>query len=206
MVLNQINGLVGTGINNGGTHALYITDTNGATNTYNNTATSVVHAYKDFVIPAGATQLDLTFDWRSSGETATDYFRVWTVPTTITPVAGTQITAVANSRIKIGNDLNSNSNFTTQNYTLNATPYAGGTMRLVFEWRNNNTAGNQPPAAIDNVKLDLITCPKPGNLVISNIDYNTCTSNMDKWCFRNSMGSFGFTCRFTCSNMQQVLG
>ena len=59
---------VGTGINNGGTHSLYITDTNGTTNTYNNTAASVVHAYKDFVIPAGATQLDLTFDWRSLGE------------------------------------------------------------------------------------------------------------------------------------------
>jgi gliding motility-associated-like protein len=164
---------IGTGINNGGTHALYITDTDGATNTYNNTVTSVVQAYKDFIIPAGATQLDLTFDWRSLGETGNDYFRVWTVPTTFAPTVGTQITAVANSRIKIGNDLTANSNFTTQNYTLNATPYAGSTMRLVFEWRNNNVTGNQPPAAIDNVKLDLITCPKPGNLVISNIGYST---------------------------------
>jgi gliding motility-associated-like protein len=164
---------VGTGINNGGTHALYVTDTNGGTNTYNTTATSVVQAYKDFVIPAGATQLDLTFDWRSLGETGNDYFRVWTVPTTFNPTSGTQITAVVNSRIKIGNDLTANSNFTTQNYTLNATPYAGSTVRLVFEWVNNNVTGNQPPAAIDNVKLNLITCPKPGSLVISNIGYNT---------------------------------
>ena len=164
---------VGTGINNGGTHALYITDTNGSTNTYNITGTSVVQAYKDFVIPAGATQLDLTFDWRSLGETGNDYFRVWTVPTTFNPVVGTQIVAVANSRIKIGNDLTSNSNFTTQNYTVNAVPYAGSTMRLVFEWKNNNAIGNQPPAAIDNVKLDLVPCPKPGNLVISNIGYSS---------------------------------
>jgi len=163
---------VGTGINNGGTHALYITDTDGATNTYNITGTSVVQAYKDFIIPAGATQLDLTFDWRSLGETGNDYFRVWTVPTTFTPTAGTQITAVANSRIKVGNDLTNNANFTSQNYTLNAIPYAGSTMRLVFEWRNNNATGNQPPAAIDNLKLDLVTCPKPGNIVISSISYN----------------------------------
>jgi len=107
------------------------------------------------------------------GETGNDYFRVWTVPTTFTPTAGTQITAVANSRIKVGNDLTNNANFTTQNYTVNATPYAGSTMRLVFEWRNNNATGNQPPAAIDNLKLDLITCPKPGNLVLSNIGYST---------------------------------
>jgi gliding motility-associated-like protein len=162
---------VGTGVNNGGTHALYITDTNGTTNTYNNTSTSVVHAYKDFVIPAGATQLDFTFDWRSVGELQ-DVIKVWTVPATFNPVVGAQITPVVNSRIKIGNDLTSIPTFTTQNYTLNATPYAGGTMRVVFEWINNNAVGNQPPAAIDNVKLDLITCPKPGNLVISNIGYN----------------------------------
>jgi hypothetical protein len=175
--LNQSNKwAVGSAVNNGGTKSLYITDTNGATNTYNNTATSVVQAYKDFVIPAGATQLDFTFDWRSVGEVQ-DYIRVWTVPTTFTPTAGTQITAVANSRIKIGPDFTSIPNFTTQNYTLNATPYAGGNMRVVFEWRNNNTVGNQPPAAIDNIKLDLITCPKPGNLTISNIGYNIAQVN-----------------------------
>ncbi|WP_396150114.1 choice-of-anchor J domain-containing protein, partial [Flavobacterium sp.] len=119
---------VGSAVNNGGTKSLYITDTNGATNTYNNTSASVVQAFKDFVIPAGATQLDFTFDWRSVGEVQ-DYIRVWTVPTTFTPTAGTQITAVANSRIKIGPDFTSIPNFITQNYTLNATPYAGGNMR-----------------------------------------------------------------------------
>ncbi|NHF70662.1 hypothetical protein G6N05_11125, partial [Flavobacterium sp. F372] len=167
---------VGTGINNGGTHALYITDDNGVTNTYNNIATSVVHAYKDFIIPAGATQLDFTFDWRSLGELQ-DYVRVWTVPTTFNPVVGTQITALANSRIKIGNDFTAVPTFTTENYTLNATPYAGGTMRVVFEWRNNNAVGNQPPAAIDNIKLDLVPCPKPLNPTISNINYNNAQVN-----------------------------
>jgi gliding motility-associated-like protein len=50
-------------------------------------------------------------------------------------------------------------------------------MRVVFEWRNNTTVGNQPPAAIDNIKLDLITCPKPGNLTMSNIGYNVAQVN-----------------------------
>ncbi|SEQ22574.1 C-terminal domain of CHU protein family protein, partial [Flavobacterium urocaniciphilum] len=167
---------VGTGINNGGTHSLYVTETNGVTNTYNVAGTTVVHAYKDFAIPAGATQLDFTFDWHNSGEAA-DYFRVWTVPASFTPTVGTQVTALVNSRIKIGNDFYSNPNFTTNNYTLNAVPYAGGTMRVIFEWRNNNTAGNQPPAAIDNIKLDLVTCPKPMNPTISNINYNNAQVN-----------------------------
>ena len=168
---------VGTGINNGGTHALYITDSNGTTNTYNNTVNSVVQAYKDFIIPAGATQLDFTFDWRSSGETAQDYFRVWTVPGAFTPTAGTQITPLVNSRINVGADFASSTNFVTQNYTLNAVPYAGGTMRVVFEWKNNNTLGNQPPAAIDNIKLNLVPCPKPLNPTITNINYNNAQVN-----------------------------
>ena len=167
---------VGNAVNNGGTKSLYITDTNGTTNSYSNTGTSIVHAYKDFVIPAGATQLDLTFDWRSLGEAA-DYVRVWTVPTSFNPIAGTQITQVvtpvANSRIQVGNNLTLNSNFITQNYTAYVAPYAGANMRLVFEWKNDGANGNQPPAAIDNIKLDLVTCPKPGNLVISNIGYNS---------------------------------
>ena len=167
---------VGTGINNGGTHALYVTDTNGTTNTYNNTGTTVAHAYKDFIIPAGATQLDFTFDWRSLGEVA-DYFRVWTVPAAFNPTVGTQITALANSRIKVGPDFTGSTNFATNNFTVNAAPYAGGTMRVVFEWRNNGTAGNQPPAAIDNIKLDLVTCPKPMNPTITNINYNNAQVN-----------------------------
>ncbi|MES2863278.1 MAG: choice-of-anchor L domain-containing protein [Bacteroidota bacterium] len=166
---------VGTGINNGGTHALYITDTNGATNTYNNVVTSVSHAYKDFVIPAGATQLDFTFDWRSLGEAA-DYLRVWTVPAATVITAGTAITSSVN-KIQVGGNLTSMPNFTTQNYTVNAAPYAGGNMRLVFEWINDPTNGNQPPAAIDNIKLDLVTCPKPMNPTITNINYNNAQLN-----------------------------
>ncbi|WP_415831502.1 choice-of-anchor L domain-containing protein, partial [Flavobacterium terrigena] len=170
---------VGTGINNGGTHSLYVTDTNGTTNTYNITATSTAHAYKDFIIPAGATQLDFTFDWRSNGETGADYFRVWTVPTSTVITAGTQITTApaTPNKIKVGNDFASSSTFTTQNYTLNAVPYAGSTMRVVFEWRNNNTLGNQPPAAIDNIKLNLVPCPKPLNPTITNINYNNAQVN-----------------------------
>ena len=37
--------------------------------------------------------------------------------------------------------------------------------------------GNQPPAAIDNIKLDLVTCPKPMNPTITNINYNNAQVN-----------------------------
>jgi gliding motility-associated-like protein len=162
---------LGNAVNNGGTKSLYISESNGVTNAYNITNTSVSHAYKDFIIPAGATQVELNFDWRSVGQ-ATDYLRVWTVPSATTITAGSPIGATAN-RINVTGDLTGNSNFITRNHTLNVTPYAGSNMRVVFEWTNDATGGVQPPAAIDNIKLDLVTCPKPGNLVISNIGYNT---------------------------------
>lgn len=162
---------LGNAVNNGGTKSLYISESNGVTNAYNITNTSVSHAYKDFIIPAGATQVELNFDWRSVGQ-ATDYLRVWTVPSATTITAGAPIGAAVN-RINVTGDLTGNSNFITRNHTLNVTPYAGSNMRVVFEWVNDATGGVQPPAAIDNIKLDLVTCPKPGNLVISNIGYNT---------------------------------
>ena len=163
---------LGTAVANGGTHSIYISDTDGATNNYNITGTSVVHAYKDFNIPAGAIQGELKFDWRSIGENANDYFRVWMVPTTFTPNPGTQITAGA-GRIKVGIDFSSSATWVTQVYdALNISSFAGGTMRLVFEWRNNNATGVQTPAAIDNVMLNLIACPKPTAVAANIIGYN----------------------------------
>src|SRR5690606_39106693 len=86
--------VVGEATNNGGTHALYISNDNGVSNSYSHT-TSTVHAYRDVQIPADADSVLLSFDWKSGGEGTTffyDYFRVWVVPTSFTPTPGTQIT------------------------------------------------------------------------------------------------------------------
>ncbi|WMW77816.1 gliding motility-associated C-terminal domain-containing protein [Flavobacterium sp. 20NA77.7] len=170
---NQVNKwAIGTAVNNGGTHAMYITNDNGVNNAYALTNTSIVHAYKDFVIPAGATQAELKFDWRAFGEAANDLIRVWAIPGTTTPTAGTGLAASA-SNIKAGNDLLSFSTWNTVLINdLNVIPFAGNTMRLVFEWRNNATLGTQPPGAIDNIELKIVTCPKPKNLASANVSYN----------------------------------
>ena len=55
---------------------MYISDSYGATNTYTLTSSSIVHAYKDFTIPAGFTQAELKFDWKALGESANDLLRV----------------------------------------------------------------------------------------------------------------------------------
>jgi gliding motility-associated-like protein len=163
---------IGSAVNNGGTQAMYVTNDNGLTNAYTLTNTSIVHAYKDFIIPAGTTQAELKFDWRAFGETANDLIRVWAIPTTTTPTAGTGLVASA-SNIKAGNDLLSFSTWNTVLINdLNVIPFAGSTMRLVFEWRNNGSLGTQPPGAIDNIELKIVTCPKPKNLASANISYS----------------------------------
>lgn len=144
-------------------NAIYISNDNGTTNAYTNSSTSVAHAYKDLIIPAGSTIADFKFDWKAFGESTYDYLRVWLVPATFTPTAGTQITAGA-GRIQVGTNFNQQSTWQTySNPGLNISSFAGQTMRLVFEWRNDGSLGTNPPAAVDNVNIFIPTCLFPIN-------------------------------------------
>lgn len=158
---------IGSATASTGSKSLYISNDNGTTNSYDITAGSTVQAYRDIAIPAGTTTVEFSFDWRGVGEgtsTMYDYFRVWLVPTTFAPTAGTQIGA-ATGRIQVGGYFNQQATYTTfSNPTLDMSSFAGQTVRLVFEWRNDTTAGTTPPASIDNVRMAIPTCFTPSNL------------------------------------------
>jgi gliding motility-associated-like protein len=174
----QVNQWVyGTATANGGTHSLYISN-DGTNNTYTVSPTqSVVSTYRDIQMPTAVDQLTLSFDWKGQGESTFDYLRVWLVPVSYTPVAGTQTTVANSGGIQIGGNFNLNGNWQTNTSTINAAAYAGTVRRLIFEWRNDTSVGTQPPAAIDNINLSLITCPAPTNLAISNVTQNSATFN-----------------------------
>ncbi|WP_114758786.1 fibronectin type III domain-containing protein [Flavobacterium sp. AG291] len=147
--------------------SLYISNDNGVTNNYTSTTSSTVHAYRDVVIPAGVTTLDFAFDWKNVGE-VNDYVRVWRVPLNYNPVAGTAITAVAGQRELVTTaNLYNGSAWTTASYA--PTVPAGTTQRFVFEWVNNAFTAGASPAAIDNISIKALTCPKPTNLTATNI-------------------------------------
>ena len=156
---------VGTAVSNSASKSLYVSNTSGTTNNYNTTAGTVVHSYKDFIIPAGATALDFSFDWKNVGQSGVDYIRVWRVPATFVPTTGTAITTAADREL-IGTFSNS-SLWTTQSFVLNSTTYANSTIRFVFEWRNDTFTGTQPPGAVDNIELSVVTCPKPTALGVT---------------------------------------
>lgn len=80
-----------TGVPFAGTRCAYISNTGGTTYNFDIAASSVVHFYRDITFPAGETNIQLSFRWKGQGEGCCDYIQVFLVPTTTTPVAGTQL-------------------------------------------------------------------------------------------------------------------
>ncbi|MEO8516999.1 MAG: hypothetical protein ABI426_09645 [Flavobacterium sp.] len=169
-----------------GARCAYVSNNPGAANpplTYNMGATCSAHLYKDVTIPAGETIITLSFEWGADGESSWDKMRVWIVPTTFVPTYGAAaITATGTAptgRIQMGltnySELNPG---TTANLTVPAA-YAGTTVRLVFEWTNDGSGGQNPPAAIEGVSL---TSSAPCADVTSvTATINTTTSTTINW-------------------------
>ncbi len=154
-------------------NSLYISD-NGADYQYDTGSSSIVHAYRDFTIPAGSTIANFSFDWQGEAESSWDYMKVWLVPDTFTPTVGTNISAGAGV-VEVGQFNGQSSWQTYSTPSLDVSEYAGSTMRLVFEWTNDNSFGSQPPSAIDNINISIPTCIMPSALTVSALAPNTAT-------------------------------
>jgi len=151
-----------------GTHSMYVSNTNGSTNTYTtSSAPTVIHFFTDISFPANATSLVLNFDYKGIGETTAalgtswDYTRVYLMPTSIIPVAST--TAFNTNGTSGGEDpnlayiigdtqYNMISEWTNYQITINNS-WLGQTGRLVFSWINDSGGGANPPSAIDNITV-----------------------------------------------------
>ncbi|MDM1408664.1 choice-of-anchor J domain-containing protein [Myroides sp. DF42-4-2] len=163
---------IGTAVNNGGTHAMYISNDLGVTYQYttddDDWTSTQSYAYQDFDIEADVNELQLSFDWRCMGEGQfwpSDYFRVWAVSTDYQILPNEPIDEFADGVFPIGaSDYKMNNTFANEVIFFDGTPFAGSTLRLVFEWTNDGSSGTQPPAAIDNIDLRRVLCSRPQNL------------------------------------------
>ena len=161
--------VVGTAGSNGptspGTKAAYISNDAGATNAYTLNSSSVVHLYRDVVLPAGQAAMQLSFDWKGQGESIYDYLLVQVAPTSFSPTAGTL--PVAGSTTVLA-QLNLQAAFGRTTLVVPAS-LAGTTQRLLFTWRNDAVGGAQPPASIDNVVLTArAASPLNGSYTLNN--------------------------------------
>jgi M6 family metalloprotease-like protein len=135
-------------------HSIYISDNNGVDNQYNTSAESIVHFYKDIELPATTDHYQLSFDWKGNGElynqSKLDYLEVRILDTDVTPIGGTDLTGAP---LKV---LGNSDNW-QQAFILLPDSCIGTTKRLVFTWKNNDSEGTQPPAAVDNIEIASIS-------------------------------------------------
>lgn len=153
----EINGAVnpwyvGTSTKKSGTNGAYISNDLGVNNNYTLTTAAVSHFYRDVTFPVGESAITLTFDYKGVGESTFDFVQVFLIPTTVTPVAGTQLVASL-TQVRLGNQyINLQTGYTTYSFVIPASA-AGTTQRLVFSWKNDASGGSSPAGAVDNITL-----------------------------------------------------
>ncbi|WP_158962910.1 T9SS type B sorting domain-containing protein [Myroides fluvii] len=153
---------------NNSRHAIYISSNEGITNEYHVEKAAVAHIYRDIVIPTDVAELTISYDWKNKGEISRnnpkDYFRLLQIPIDSIPQSNSKIEN--NSIIAtVGRTLHVNSTgWETTHTTLDVQEFQGQTIRLVFEWINDDKQGVQTPAAIDNFNVQASTCLSVKNL------------------------------------------
>jgi hypothetical protein len=165
----------GYAASNGGTHGLYISNNGGTTNTYTKSSSAMVYAYKTLDFEAGV--YSFSYDWLANGEHNWDFLRVALVPASVSLEASTEMpTGFHNNTLPEGwialdggSQLNQSSNWQTE--TLEIELSAAGQYMMVFAWRNDGFDGTNPPAAIDNVRIEEVITPV--NLTVSNVTATT---------------------------------
>ena len=170
----------GTAANNteNGSKAIYISNDKGVTNAYS-AVKSVEYATKYFTFAEGV--YSFSFDWRAKGNQYYDFIRVALVPASYelvsTENAPFDATSVPTGWIALDGGSKLNNSTTWQTVVADEIAVPAGDYRMVFGWRNftYNVEGNQPPAAIDNVSISLLSCARPSNLNASNITGRTAT-------------------------------
>jgi len=132
--------------------------------------------FRNVTFPTSSVPTNLSFYWKSNGEDATqdyDYLRVYLTETTVTPLAGTQLTST--NSVTLGTYKWNNNIWQEINISIPASNN-GSTKRLVFSWVNDSSVGTQPPAAIDNIILTGETSTPITYTVTYNINNGTGTT------------------------------
>ena len=156
----------GTATNNGGTHALYVSNDNGTSNAYTNNSETMVYTTKLLSFTEG--KFEFSYDWIANGEGSGsyiyDYLRVALVPASVTLTPGTSVPtgftafALPTGWIAVdgGSYLNGVTTWQNKSVVVNVT---AGNYYLVLAWRNDTSSGTNPPAAVDNVSITRVACP-----------------------------------------------
>lgn len=144
-----------------GSKALYISNDDGVTNAYTLNGAAVSYIYRTIDFEAG--EYAFSFDWKAYGESSFDYLAAFLVPTSEQLTADTYTGSTSKApktwtSLKSGSTiyLNTASSWQSAMYILNIP--SDTTLNLVFMWKNDGSGGTNPPAAIDNLKIEKSLC------------------------------------------------
>lgn len=163
-------------------NGIYISDDGGVTNHYSNSAT-FVYATKTFTFSEGGTYL-FKYDWKAQGHTNYDFIHVFLVPVSVEIAASSSQSGVTylslpqNWEAIVLEPLNDQGKeqalamggATTWHTESIEKEIPIGTYKMVFMWRtmqNNYITHTQPPAAIDNVHISVVSCAQPTELTVT---------------------------------------
>jgi hypothetical protein len=138
-----------------GARSAYV-GTSAGTWSYDPAISRTSHIYRDVAIPAGSTNITLSFYWKGGGEGGWDRALVYTAPTSVTPAANvpaSSSTALTGATLVWTQpSVQSPPAWDQAAITLPGS-LAGTTVRLIFTWQSDVTLGDGVPAAIDNISL-----------------------------------------------------
>ncbi len=153
--------------------SMYISQDNGATNSYNIDATTNSYAVITVNFNDNKLNYNLSFDYKvPGGEGAVDYLSVYVAPETADIPTKTSAPTFPSTFAKIFEKKNFVSDWTHVNVPLEDIE-EGSSRKIIFHWRNDYSVGTQPPAAIDNISIVGSDCSAPYDLVVEEITETT---------------------------------
>ena len=181
---------IGTAAHNttSGTKGLYVSNNNGTTNQYDFNSSAIIYAYHDVTLTPG-TYL-FSYDWKVKGQitydedytTYSDYFRVALIPSDVEIEANYYSDSIKGASLYYdwyavdGGEALYNETCTWSNRQQAVTVGTSGTYKLAFIWVNDHYYGGEnPPVAIDNVKIMSVSCDSPYDITYNNITENSAT-------------------------------
>lgn len=173
---------------NAGNYSLYVSN-DGSTYSYTTGTSAESYAYANVLIPAGT--YTASYDWKCYGESSYDYAFVYLLPENGTISA---YGAMPSGSISLCGTsyLNNHSSWTHYENTSVVVPTTG-VYKLVVTWRDDSSAGTQPPFAIDNIFLGQISCPAPESIVVSSVLDVSATVTITKGTGNTAPLEWGYT-------------
>lgn len=152
--------VVGTSAKNGGSKGLYVSNNNGASNTYSTSQDPIGYSqtYASFQVDlTGVSNAELKFDWKSMGEVGFDHGDVW-INTGGSDILISYMDPQWNNSQGYGEFCGSSA---YANKTIGLLPYVGGVVTIKFRWKCEYRVLSSYPGAfaIDNVTITSMIAP-----------------------------------------------